>query len=56
MQVNLTGFLEKKTPAFVKELWGLLLSAQESESGIPAKFLEEKKEELKRKRVLLLSR
>ena len=26
-RLNLTGFLEKKTPEFMKELWGLLLEA-----------------------------
>jgi serine/arginine repetitive matrix protein 1 len=25
MQINLTGFLEKNAPAFIKELWVLLL-------------------------------
>ena len=29
MQLLLTGFLEKKTGAFVTELWELLLSAME---------------------------
>ena len=50
MQISLTGFLERKTPAFCSELWALLISAQESVGGIPAIFLEKKKEELKRKK------
>lgn len=51
MQINLTGFLEKNTQKFVLELWQLLLSAQESFSGIPALFLEQKKKELMEKQV-----
>ncbi len=51
LQVNLTGFLEAKTPDFVKELWTLLLSAQDNISGIPAKFIEEKKEEIRKMKV-----
>ena len=33
------------------ELWELLLSAQASPSGIPKQFLDQKKEELKKKMV-----
>lgn len=51
MQINLTGFLEKNAPIFVTELWKLLLSAQEGENGIPAIFLEEKMEQIRRKKV-----
>ncbi|KAF8342866.1 PWI domain-containing protein [Cantharellus anzutake] len=47
MQINLTGFLEQKTPAFMKALWELLLSAQESIGGVPAQFVNEKKAELR---------
>lgn len=50
MQIQLTGFLEDKTAEFMGELWGLLVSAQESPGGVPQKFVEEKKEELRRKR------
>ncbi|ORX89033.1 PWI domain-containing protein [Basidiobolus meristosporus CBS 931.73] len=50
MQINLTGFLESKTQGFVLELWKLLLSAQDSIGGIPGEFLEQKKEELRRKK------
>lgn len=45
------GFLNDATPAFVQELWGLLLSAQVTIGGIPLLFLEEKKAEISRKRV-----
>lgn len=46
LQINLTGFMSKKAHIFVKELWDLLLSAQESEYGIPQVFIEEKKREI----------
>nr|BAH71308.1 ACYPI001601 [Acyrthosiphon pisum] len=50
MQINLTGFLNgKNARVFMTDLWELLLSAQESPSGIPPKFIEQKKEELKKK-------
>lgn len=52
MQINLTGFLNgKNARVFMTDLWELLLSAQESPSGIPPKFIEQKKEELKKKMV-----
>ncbi|KAF7426252.1 hypothetical protein PC9H_008619 [Pleurotus ostreatus] len=35
MQINLTGFLTKDTPAFMLALWKLLLEAQEEVSGVP---------------------
>lgn len=47
MQINLTGFLESKTPAFMSALWTLLLDAQNSPAGVPSSFVQEKKEELK---------
>lgn len=47
LQVNLTGFLEKNTSLFCKELWNLLLSAASTPSGIPQKFLDEKAAELR---------
>ncbi|CAE6481432.1 unnamed protein product [Rhizoctonia solani] len=49
MQINLTGFLESKTPAFMSALWTLLLEAQTSPAGVPASFVQEKKEELRQK-------
>lgn len=52
MQINLTGFLNgKNARVFMTDLWELLISAQESPSGIPPKFIEQKKEELKKKMV-----
>ena len=50
MQINITGFLEKKTPEFMKDLWTMLLSAQEGTGGIPLEILEKKKRELLQKR------
>ena len=35
MQLLVTGFLSKKAPAFMEELWSLLVSAQENVAGIP---------------------
>ncbi|EGS19044.1 uncharacterized protein CTHT_0056660 [Thermochaetoides thermophila DSM 1495] len=46
LQIQLTGFLDKDTPAFCKELWKLLLSAQNSPQGVPKELLEAKKLEL----------
>jgi serine/arginine repetitive matrix protein 1 len=51
MQINLTGFLEKNTMDFMKELWNLLLSAQKSSTGIPQEFLEKKKQEILARKV-----
>lgn len=52
MQMNLTGFLNAKNArTFAQELWELLLSAQENIGGIPAIFLEQKKEEIKLRQV-----
>lgn len=50
VQIQLTGFLESQTSVFMGELWTLLLSAQESPGGIPAIFVQQKKEELRTKR------
>jgi cell shape-determining protein MreC len=52
MQINLTGFLESKTKQFITELWNLLLSAQNSVGGIPAAFIEQKKEELRKRKAI----
>ncbi|KAG0291225.1 hypothetical protein BGZ98_003096 [Dissophora globulifera] len=46
MQINLQGFLERNSQAFVLELWKLLISAQKSLGGIPQQFLDQTKEEL----------
>ncbi|CAO2656956.1 Nn.00g057590.m01.CDS01 [Neocucurbitaria sp. VM-36] len=46
IQIQLTGFLNKETAAFCKELWDLMLSAQDSPMGVPKELLEAKKREL----------
>jgi hypothetical protein len=46
IQIQLTGFLEQEAAGFCKELWDLMLSAQDSEKGVPAQLLEEKKREI----------
>lgn len=50
--MELTGFLNgKNARLFIGELWAHLTSAQESPMGIPDAFLEQKKEEIKRRQV-----
>lgn len=51
LQINLGGFLERKSKVFLKELWELLLSAQANPTGIPTVQLEKKKEEIRKKRL-----
>lgn len=51
MQIQLTGFLEKETALFCKELWNLFLSAQSSPQGVPQELLEAKKLELIQEKV-----
>jgi len=51
MQVHLTGFFEHKTGEFMRALWSMLLSAQNSLSGIPRELLEMKKEEIRQRKV-----
>ncbi|KAF5988462.1 serine arginine repetitive matrix 1 [Fusarium coicis] len=46
LQIQLTGFLDKDTAVFCKDLWKLLLSAQSSAQGVPKELLEAKKLEL----------
>ena len=56
MQINLTGFLNgKNARVFLHELWGLLSSATMNPSGIPDSFIEQKKEEIRRRNVSLFS-
>ncbi|CBX95634.1 hypothetical protein IAQ61_004460 [Plenodomus lingam] len=52
IQIQLTGFLGKDTATFCKELWDLMLSAQESPMGVPRELLEAKKLELQREQPL----
>ncbi|KAF2118590.1 PWI domain-containing protein [Lophiotrema nucula] len=47
IQIQLTGFLGKDCAAFCKELWSLMLSAQNSPLGVPKELLEAKKLEMK---------
>ena len=51
MQIQLTGFLDKDTASFCKELWNLCLSAQSSPQGVPKELLEAKKLELIQEKV-----
>lgn len=53
VQIQITGFMEKNTGKFMKELWTLLLSAQKNASGVPQQFLDAKEEELRKKKVRL---
>ncbi|RDA83778.1 hypothetical protein CP532_5200 [Ophiocordyceps camponoti-leonardi (nom. inval.)] len=50
LQIQLTGFLDKDTATFCKELWNLLLSGQSSPQGVPKELLEAKKLELMQER------
>ncbi|TIA92987.1 hypothetical protein E3P81_01148 [Wallemia ichthyophaga] len=50
VQISLTGFLESHTAQFMEELWGLLVTAQHSQMGIPPQWLEQKKREIVAKR------
>jgi len=56
VQIQLTGFMEKNTGKFMKELWSLLISAQSNVSGIPQQFLDQKAEETRLKKVMSLGR
>lgn len=51
LQIQLTGFLDKDTAPFCKELWALCLSAQNSPQGVPKELLEAKKLELIQEKV-----
>ncbi|CAH8865581.1 unnamed protein product [Trichobilharzia szidati] len=47
IQINITGFLNgKNARIFLSELWDLLISAMQTPDGVPAAFLEAKKEEI----------
>ena len=52
LQISLTGFLDKDTPKFCKELWNLCLSAQSNPQGVPKELLEAKKLELLQEKVI----
>ena len=52
MQINLTGFLNgRNARSFMGELWDLLVSAQENDTGIPEAFLQQKKDQIKKRMV-----
>ena len=51
LQIQLTGFLDKDTAKFCKELWQLCLSAQSNPQGVPKELLEAKKLELIQEKV-----
>jgi hypothetical protein len=53
IQIQLTGFMEKNTVKFMKELWNLLLSAQQNASGVPQQFLDAKEAEIQQRKVRL---
>ncbi|XP_039786739.1 serine/arginine repetitive matrix protein 1-like isoform X3 [Panicum virgatum] len=50
IQIQLTGFMEKNTVKFMKELWTLLLSAQQNASGVPQQFLDAKEAEIQQRK------
>ena len=50
LQILITGFLEQNTQKFVLKLWRLLLSAQENPLGIPKQIIDERREELLKKK------
>ncbi|KAF2682630.1 PWI domain-containing protein [Lentithecium fluviatile CBS 122367] len=52
IQISLNGFLgDKSSAAFCKELWTLMISAQDSPMGVPKEMLEAKKAELQAEKV-----
>ncbi|GLT67012.1 hypothetical protein SLA2020_393480 [Shorea laevis] len=50
VQISLTGFMEKSTGKFMKELWPLLLSAQKNVSGVRQQFLDAREDETRKKK------
>ncbi|CAK0845295.1 unnamed protein product [Prorocentrum cordatum] len=44
LQVNLTGFMERKAAPFCSELWKYLLQAQESPVGVPQEIHRQEEE------------
>lgn len=51
IQLNLNGFLEDNSGKFCKELWELLVAAQEDKDGIPPQLIAIKKEQMEQERV-----
>ena len=54
LQIQLQGFMARKAKVFVAELWLLLHSASQNESGVPTDMLEKKKAELLSKKVHII--
>merc|ERR1719235_299637 len=50
LQVNMTGFMERKAATFCSELWKNLISANKSPVGVPQEFIDAKKNELAKKK------
>lgn len=51
IQLNLHGFLEDATPKFCKQLWEMLVAAQDDKDGIPPQLIALKKEQMEQDRV-----
>lgn len=50
LQVSITGFLEHDSSEFCRDLWKILISAQNSIGGIPPQFLAKKKMDILNRR------
>jgi hypothetical protein len=50
LQINMQAFLARKAPKFTKELWEMLLSANESPIGVPKQLLDARKAEMMAKK------
>ena len=50
LQILITGFLEKDTQKFILKLWRLLLSAQTNPLGVPQQIINERRQELLKKK------
>ncbi len=48
LMINLLGFLDNEAVGFMKDLWKLLISAQNSPNGIPDEIIKEKEDDLKK--------
>ena len=47
MQLALAGFLDTHSAGFMRDLWSLLISAQEMPGGVPREFVEKQEEALR---------
>ncbi len=48
LMINVLGFLDNEAVGFMKDLWKLLISAQNSPNGIPDEIIKEKEDDLKK--------